>query len=198
MKTDGIMSRNLTGPKTRLPPHRALLYAEAPATANLFINLHVLSSIIFDLKFSMITLVTGATGKVGQTLIRRYLDERPDGTLRAFCHNRMLEPTDRLEVIKGSIDIRDDVNRALQGVTHVVHLATCKETPDNVIDVTVKGLFWLLEGCRKSTDFRQFILIGGDARPSATSSIHTPSPSPSRSLSRPIPAATPSRRCSKR
>ena len=111
----------------------------------------------------MITLVTGATGKVGQTLIRRYLDERPDGTLRAFCHNRMLEPTDRLEVIKGSIDIRDDVNRALQGVTHVVHLATCKETPDNVIDVTVKGLFWLLEGCRKSTDFRQFILIGGDA-----------------------------------
>ena len=32
-----------------------------------------------------------------------------------------------------------------------------------VMDVTVKGLFWLLEEARQSADFRQFILIGGDA-----------------------------------
>jgi nucleoside-diphosphate-sugar epimerase len=31
------------------------------------------------------------------------------------------------------------------------------------MDVTVKGMFWLLEACRASEDFRQFILIGGDA-----------------------------------
>jgi len=31
------------------------------------------------------------------------------------------------------------------------------------MDVTVKGLFWLLEECRFSKTFRQFILIGGDA-----------------------------------
>jgi nucleoside-diphosphate-sugar epimerase len=48
-------------------------------------------------------------------------------------------------------------------VTHVLHLATCKETPDDVMDVTVKGLFWLLEACRTSASFQQFILIGGDA-----------------------------------
>ena len=108
-------------------------------------------------------LVTGATGKVGQTLIRRFLNERSDGIIRAFCHNRILDPSDRLEVIRGSIDNRNDVNRALEGITHVVHLATCKETPDEVIDVTVKGLFWLLEGCRQSPDFQQFVLIGGDA-----------------------------------
>jgi nucleoside-diphosphate-sugar epimerase len=29
--------------------------------------------------------------------------------------------------------------------------------------VTVKGLFWLLEECRRSPTFRQFMLIGGDA-----------------------------------
>jgi len=31
------------------------------------------------------------------------------------------------------------------------------------MDVTVKGLFWLLEECRASSAFRQIILIGGDA-----------------------------------
>ena len=51
----------------------------------------------------------------------------------------------------------------MQGVTHVVHCATCKETEDLVMDVTVKGLFWLLEECRSSSTFQQFVLIGGDA-----------------------------------
>ena len=31
------------------------------------------------------------------------------------------------------------------------------------MDVAVKGLFWLLETCRTSPTFQQFILIGGDA-----------------------------------
>lgn len=76
--------------------------------------------------------------------------------------------------------------------THVVHLATVKETPDLVMDVTVKGLFQLLEVARESPtvgfhichqttctskfdhlkrsdglvrelQFKQFMLIGGDA-----------------------------------
>ena len=64
---------------------------------------------------------------------------------------------------RGSIADRDVVAAALAGVTHVVHLATCKETPADVMDVTVKGLFWLLEGFRLSPTARQFILIGGDA-----------------------------------
>ena len=37
---------------------------------------------------------------------------------------------------------------AVAGVSHVVHLATCKETPEVVMDVTVKGLFWLIEAFR--------------------------------------------------
>ena len=92
-------------------------------------------------------LVTGATGKVGRSFIDRMLgdSEFPDCTVRAFCHNRVLPEQERLEIIKGSIASRADVKAALDGVTHVLHLATCKETPDDVMDVTVKGLFWLLE-----------------------------------------------------
>ena len=110
-------------------------------------------------------LITGATGKVGQHFIQRILaDSNFDGaTLRALCHNRTVEESDRLEMVHGSIADRATVYKAMEGVTHVLHLATCKETPEDVMDVTVKGLFWLLEAARESNGFQQFILIGGDA-----------------------------------
>ncbi|MBN1963693.1 MAG: NAD(P)-dependent oxidoreductase [Anaerolineae bacterium] len=109
-------------------------------------------------------LVTGATGKVGQVFIARLLaDPAFEGTvLRALCHNRLIAPQDRLEVVKGSLSERDVVDRAMQGVTHVLHLATAKESPDLFIDVSIKGLFSLLENCRTNPTFRQFILLGGD------------------------------------
>jgi UDP-glucose 4-epimerase len=112
-----------------------------------------------------IVLVTGATGKVGRVLIERLLAEPKFNsfTVRALCHNRELEPHERIQNVHGSIEHRATVEKALEGVTHVVHLATCKETPDQIMDVAVKGLFWLLETCRSSPTFRQFILIGGDA-----------------------------------
>jgi UDP-glucose 4-epimerase len=110
-------------------------------------------------------LITGATGKVGQALINRLLENRAYDrfTLRALCHHRELEGNERLEIVRGSIEHRQTVENALDGVSHVVHLATCKEDPDQIMDVAVKGLFWLLETCRSSPTFRQFILIGGDA-----------------------------------
>jgi UDP-glucose 4-epimerase len=110
-------------------------------------------------------LVTGATGKVGRSLIARLQDDPrySSAGIRALCHNRMLEEADGLEVIRGSIAQRDVAARAMSNVTHVVHLATCKETPEDAMDVAVKGLFWLLEEFRQSPTARQFILIGGDA-----------------------------------
>jgi nucleoside-diphosphate-sugar epimerase len=113
----------------------------------------------------MLLLVTGATGKVGRNLVDALLSERRwrQARVRALCHNRTLTETDRIEVVKGTIDDLGCVGRAMQGVTHVVHLATCKEIPETVMDVTVKGLFWLLEAFRESKTARQFILVGGDA-----------------------------------
>jgi nucleoside-diphosphate-sugar epimerase len=110
-------------------------------------------------------LVTGATGKVGRHFIDTILQshDHRDAKLRALCHNRLLDPVPRLEVVQGSISERSVVREAMRGITHVLHCATCKETPDDVIDVTVKGLFWLLEECRVSPSFQQIILIGGDA-----------------------------------
>jgi nucleoside-diphosphate-sugar epimerase len=116
-------------------------------------------------KEGKVVLVTGATGKVGQNLIRRFMDDSAweGAKVRAFCHNRLLEPDARLEVVQGSMAERKDVARAVSGVTHVVHLATCKETPADIMDVAIKGMFWLLEECRASASFEQFVLIGGDA-----------------------------------
>lgn len=83
--------------------------------------------------------------------------------MRALCHHRSLPEREGLEVVHGDMSSQADVQRAMEDVTHVVHLATCKETPDAVMDVAVKGLFWLLEACRTSETFKQFILLGGDA-----------------------------------
>lgn len=114
---------------------------------------------------SGVLLVTGATGKVGRTFVDRMLaDPRFDGfRIRALCHKRTLAPHPRVETVHGSIRQRDDVRRAVEGATHVLHLATSKETPDEVMDVAVKGMFWLLEACRASPALRQFLLVGGDA-----------------------------------
>lgn len=98
----------------------------------------------------MRVLVTGATGKVGRTLIARLQQEQPDLAIRALCHNRTLPESETLSVVRGSISDREICHAALEGVTHVVHLATCKETPQDVMDVTVKGLFWLLEEFRSA------------------------------------------------
>ena len=122
-------------------------------------------------------LVTGATGKVGRRFIERVLSEPAYDSfvVRALCHNRALDPAERLEIARGSIEQREVVDRALDGVTHVVHLATCKETPEQIMDVAIKGLFWLLEGCRQSATFEQFMLLGGDA---GIGHFHYPRPAP--------------------
>ena len=110
-------------------------------------------------------LITGAAGKVGQAFLNRFIETPPASptVVRALCHHRMLPSRDGLEVVRGDMSVQADVQRAMEGVTHVLHLATCKETPDAIMDVAVKGLFWLLEACRTSDTFQQFILLGGDA-----------------------------------
>jgi nucleoside-diphosphate-sugar epimerase len=110
-------------------------------------------------------LVTGATGKVGQAFISKLLADPAYArfTVRALCHNRKLPVGPRLEVVSGSIEERAVADAAVADVTHVLHLATSKETPESIMDVAVKGMFWLLEACRASSAFKQFILVGGDA-----------------------------------
>jgi nucleoside-diphosphate-sugar epimerase len=109
-------------------------------------------------------LITGATGKVGSHFLERLRQsaEHQNTRIRALCHNRAPKADARLEVAQGSISDRAVVRKAMEGITHVLHFATCKETPEDVMDVTVKGLFWLLEECRVSPTFKQIIVTGGD------------------------------------
>lgn len=109
-------------------------------------------------------LVTGATGKVGQAFVKRFLAEPRFAHARvvALCHNRSLPETERLRVVRGSISDPAVVAAALAGTTHVIHMATVKEDPVQAMDVSVKGLFLLLESFRQSAAAEQFILIGGD------------------------------------
>jgi nucleoside-diphosphate-sugar epimerase len=109
-------------------------------------------------------LVTGAAGKVGQAFIPAFLaDTRfAEWEVVALCHNRFVEPSARLSVVSGSLSDEAVIAEAMAGVTHVVHLAAVKETPELVFDVALKGLFHLLEEFRRSTEARQFILLSGD------------------------------------
>jgi UDP-glucose 4-epimerase len=141
-------------------------------------------------------LVTGATGKVGANLIERLLwDPRwRVARVRALCHSRTIAETDRIEVFKGSIEDRGCVDRAMCDVTHVVHLAACKEIPETVMDVTVKGRFWQLEAFRQSPTAKQLAAM----RRLGISSTTIRSQSPSKRLIAPIPAAMLCRRSSRR
>lgn len=109
-------------------------------------------------------LLTGVTGKVGQNFLPTFLeaDRFRDWSVVAVCNNRTIPETDRVSVISGSLGDRETVDAAMDGVTHVLHMAAVKESPDLCMDVSVKGMFLLLEAFRRSPTADQFILIGGD------------------------------------
>jgi UDP-glucose 4-epimerase len=109
-------------------------------------------------------LATGVTGKVGQAFLARFLGEPRFRHARvvALCNNRTIPETDRVRVIRGSINDPATVAAAMAGTTHVMHMAAVKEDPAHAIDVAVKGLFLLLEAFRQNRDAQQFLLIGGD------------------------------------
>ncbi len=109
-------------------------------------------------------LLTGVTGKVGQNFLPAFLetDRFCDWSVVALCNNRTIPETDRVSVISGSLGDREAVDAAMDGVTHVLHMAAVKESPDLCMDVSVKGMFLMLEAFRRSPAAKQFILISGD------------------------------------
>lgn len=108
-------------------------------------------------------LVTGITGKVGSHFLPAFLAAAPfaDWSIRAICNNRVIKHPS-VEVVRASLADTAAINAAMDGVTHVLHMAAVKESPDLCIDVGVKGMFNLLEAFRATPHARQFMLIGGD------------------------------------
>ncbi|MCD2173948.1 NAD-dependent epimerase/dehydratase family protein [Rhizobium sp. C4] len=109
-------------------------------------------------------LVTGAAGKVGQVFLPAFLNAPRFSSwdVVALCNNRVIDAGDRVSVVRGSMSDDGVIAEALDGVTHVLHLAAVKEMPDLAIDVALKGLYLLLERFRVSGDARQFVLLSGD------------------------------------
>lgn len=108
-------------------------------------------------------LVTGITGKVGSNFLPAFLQaKRFNGwAIRAICHNRTIDDP-AVDVVRASLSDAEAVRAAMDGVTHVLHMAAVKETPALAMDVGVKGMFNLLEAFRSTPGTRQFMLLSGD------------------------------------
>lgn len=108
-------------------------------------------------------LVTGITGKVGSNLLPAIAaaEKFAGWSIRAICNNRIIEHP-RVEIVRASLSNAAAMRAAMEGVTHVLHMAAVKESPDLAMDVGVKGMFNLLEAFRTTPGTRQFLLLSGD------------------------------------
>jgi CDP-glucose 4,6-dehydratase len=121
------------------------------------------------------TLVTGATGLVGGSLVRRLLEHQADVT----CLVRDSVPqsefnrsgqADSVKVVRG--DVRDQklLERVLgeYEVDTVIHLAAqtivviANRNPVSTFDTNVGGTWVLLEACRRSPTVKQVVIASSD------------------------------------
>jgi nucleoside-diphosphate-sugar epimerase len=106
---------------------------------------------------SKIYLVTGGTGFIGSSLVRRLVKEGYsvriiDNDSRG-ASERLKDIAHRVEIFQADIRDADAVQNACKGVDSVIHLAYVNGTeffykkPELVLDVGVKGIINVIDGC---------------------------------------------------
>jgi nucleoside-diphosphate-sugar epimerase/predicted dehydrogenase len=100
-------------------------------------------------KGSAKVLLTGATGFIGQPLLRQLLADK--GRVRVIARHRLdsdLMKDDRLEVFLGNLGNSDEVDRAVAGVSEVYHLgATVEGAHEDYQCATVAGTQNIVDSC---------------------------------------------------
>ncbi len=103
--------------------------------------------------------VFGGSGKLGRRVIG-VLHER-NLQVRALVHRTPIDISG-VQSISGSVTDQGAVARVVEYSDAVVYMATMKEDPETFFDVSIRGIFNVLEACR-SHDIQQCILFSGDA-----------------------------------
>ena len=105
-------------------------------------------------------LVTGASGKLGGPVCEGLLEN--DYHVTAVKHRSPIN-VDGVEEIQVDLGNADAVEQLVAGSDAVLHLATCKEDRDGVIDVSARGTFNLLDAAMRTKSPKRFVLASGDA-----------------------------------
>ena len=107
-------------------------------------------------------LITGGSGKIG----RNVLPELLAAGYKVRAVQLPNEPVDckDVEKITGSISDEKFVEKAMDDMDAVIHLANVKENRKTFMDVNVKGTFFLLDAAMRCKHIKQFIQAGSDAR----------------------------------
>ena len=105
-------------------------------------------------------LVTGASGKLGGPLCEALLKE---GYGVVGLKHRAPIDVQGVEEVQADLGDAEAIDQLVSQSDAVIHLATCKEDRQGVVDVSARGTFNLLDATMRTKAPKRFILASGDA-----------------------------------
>ncbi len=105
-------------------------------------------------------LVTGASGKLGGPLCAALVER--DYHVTGIRHRQAID-TDGVEEVSVDLADADAVAALVADADAVIHLASCKEDRQGVIDTSARGTFHLLDAAARCGSIQRFLLSSGDA-----------------------------------